>query len=127
MLFVSREYLITSVSFPLDWVHYDWEIFHELLFRLLRIFIERPDRFLVLNSIRPFIRCPIVIQFIGILDHSFMCLILEVANVVKFHVRLLQRGVREDAVEFWMIDIAPGGLSDAPEVQVRLDVNSIVV
>ena len=44
------------------------------------------------------------------------------ANVVKFHVRLLQRGVREDAVEFRMIDIAPGGLPYAPEVQVRLDV-----
>lgn len=49
---------------------------------------------------------------------------MQVANVVKLHVRLLQRGVREDAMEFRMIDIAPGGLSDTPEVQIRLDVKS---
>ena len=79
----------------------------------------------MLNSIRPFSRCPtIVIQVIWVLGHSLLCLVLQVANIVKFHVRLLQRGVREDAVEFRMIDIAPGRLADAPEVQVRLDVKS---
>ena len=79
----------------------------------------------MLNSIRPFTRCPTIeIHVIGVLGQSFLSLVLQVANVVKFHVCLLQRGVREDAVEFRMIDIAPGGLSDTPEVQVRLDVKS---
>ena len=79
----------------------------------------------MLNSIRPFTRCPTIeIPVIRVLDHRFLCLVLQVANVVKFHVTLLQRGVREDAVEFRMIDIAAGGLPDAPEVQVRLDIIS---
>ena len=95
-----------------------------MLFGLLRIFVERPDRFLVLNSVRPLSRCPIVIQIIRILKHGFLCLILEVTNIVKFHVRLLQRGVREDAVEFRMIDIATGRLSDPSEVQVLLDIKT---
>jgi hypothetical protein len=94
-----------------------------LLLRLLRVFIQWPDRFLVLNSIRPFTRCPTIeIHVIGVLGHSFLCLVLQVANVVKFHVGLLQRGVWEDAVEFGMIYIASSGLADAPEVKVGLDV-----
>lgn len=79
----------------------------------------------MLNSIRPFTRCPTKeIHVIGVLGQTFLSLVLQVANVVKLHVRLLQRGVREDAMEFRMIDIAPGGLSDTPEVQIRLDVKS---
>jgi hypothetical protein len=125
VLLLLRESLVPIASLPLDWVHYDREIFNKLLLHLLRIFIQLPDRFLVLNSIRPFTRCPtIVIQVIWVLGHSLLCLVLQVANIVKFHVRLLQRGAREDAVEFRMIDIAPGRLADAPEVKVRLDVKS---
>ena len=79
----------------------------------------------MLNSIRPFTRCPTIeIHVIGVPDHGFLCLVLQVANVVKLHVCLLQRGVWEDAMEFRMIYIAPGGLADAPEVQVGLDVKS---